>query len=256
MKYKRIKSAGFTLIELLVVIAIIAILASMLIPALSSAKGKALAIKCRNNTRQITLAWLMYPGDNDDLVPMNPGWVGGVMGWKAPNDNEDKAIMLDPQRSVMARYLQSADVFRCPSDKSMRVRSMSMNAAFGGNPTLTRQMEPNRKYVAIKKLSQLIRPGAARAWVTLDEHPDSINDGTFHVIPGLLPPMAEWRDLPASYHSGGGANFSYADGHSEIHIWKDGDTRQPISRTDFRGLRDRGSEDYKWINEGMPYHFQ
>jgi prepilin-type N-terminal cleavage/methylation domain-containing protein len=114
-------SLGFTLIELLVVIAIIAILAAMLLPVLSKAKGKALGIACMSNTKQLTYGWLLFASDNrDELMPNNgdkmPTWVGGQMHYAPYSDNTDATILIDPSKSIMADFCKSSKVYRCPAD--------------------------------------------------------------------------------------------------------------------------------------------
>jgi prepilin-type N-terminal cleavage/methylation domain-containing protein len=147
------RGAGFTLIELLVVIAIIAILASLLLPALGKAKSKGQGIACMNNLKQLQLAHLMYPEDNNDrltgpgyLGPVEPhAWVYGWLDYNAGNrDNTNKLDLVDKTRARFAPYLPSADVYKCAADPSYvtiggrrisRVRSMGMSQAMAMKTT-------------------------------------------------------------------------------------------------------------------------
>ena len=258
---------GFTLIELLVVIAIIAILAALLLPALARAKMKAQGVYCMNNTKQVAIAWVMYATDNGDQL-MKAAPVAGDMSWPGGPGNTDAAILMDTSQSPLATYLKSAKVWKCPADNyGDRVRSLSVNAVLVGSK-LTVAPAPNypvpRSYIndpACNKMGQLNMPGPASVWVSVDEHPDSINDSIFHFIPGLAPSSATWRDLPASYHNGA-CGFSFADGHSEIHKWLDGRTKLPV-KMETKWWCPSGqnypvpqSKDYLWVNERMPYSLQ
>jgi type II secretory pathway pseudopilin PulG len=214
------------LIELLVVIAIIAILAAMLLPALSKAKTKAQAIQCVNNLRQLQLAWFLYSGDNGDkivatggtavithTVPINPMYLSG-----GPNANWVLGAATDPdveliRSGLLFPYTKSLEIYKCPGDKSVNKRSMSMNAWM--NPINTEGLL-NSAYVIFRKQSDIRRP--TETWVTIDEKAATINDGWFVVMPDSL---NVWKDIPASYHSNGGG-LSFADGHAITKRWKDG----------------------------------
>jgi len=255
---------AFTLIELLVVIAIIAILAAMLLPALAKAKGRAHAVKCMSNTRQIMLGWLLYTGDFDDKMPTKL-YANGAF-WGDP-DNTNAAKLLDPNQSQLAAYVKSSEVYKCPADRypdpqtGTRLFSISANAFLSGVSVTvaTPSQIPGRTYnpKGVLKVTSLNKPGAANVFVTLDEHPSSIDDALCHVTGGYSLPNGLIRNIPASYHYGGGANLSFADGHSEIKKWKDARTKPAVvvgSRLPVNSPQPSpGNEDLMWINDHLPY---
>ncbi len=275
MQGKPQRRGAFTLIELLVVIAIIAILAAMLLPALNNAKIKAQGISCMNNTRQLMMAWRMYVEENRDVLPFayvednpaNPNykfaWIHGILSYNDGNTANWDADSTIKQGAIWPFCGKSLKIFRCPADTVVvkptsgpfsgqsiqRIRSNSMNSWMGmneggwtwfGGPEF-------RKYL---KMSDIVIPGPAMTWVLLDEHPDSINDGFFCVdMRGYPDPtQTKFPDLPASFHNKAGG-LAFADGHSEIHKWRDPRTMPPIRRTDPPAVDQSNNKDVLWLWE-------
>lgn len=217
---------AFTLIELLVVLAVIAILASVMLPALAKSKQKAMSAACLSNLKQLQFCWNMYTDDNSGLVPPNnfvyyiganvdegTSWALGIARYESNTASIEKGLLF--------AYNRSTAIYRCPADYStienesgeklpqLRNRSYNMCGLIGCSNTVWLPV--------YFKLHEMRDPSPSKAWVFIDENEETMYDGHF----GIYPPGFfgdYWIDMPEDRHNQG-ANLSFADGHVEHWRW-------------------------------------
>jgi prepilin-type N-terminal cleavage/methylation domain-containing protein/prepilin-type processing-associated H-X9-DG protein len=243
-----LKCKGFTLIELLVVIAIIAILAAMLLPALSKAKLKAMAATCLSNQKQLALAWTMYADDNQDrIVGFDPSIATNGLPWRLASPNPFPSIppgtpatstliptlMLQQcfKQGGLYQYAPNVNVIHCPAD-------LRFHSPYPGSQTVAPGAFAYSSYsgaggmngddwgasLKITKQSNILHPSERFLWVE-ENDPRGESVGGW-VINAQNPPNwtgSSFEDGPAAWH-GGTSTFSWADGHAENHKWLDSPT--------------------------------
>lgn len=249
--------------ELLVILAVLALGAMLLVPALARTQPDSRATRCLNNHHQLARAWLVYAGDNHERLPASgegganvqyPVWARGWLDWSIGTDNTNTVYLVDPRYSALALYCnKDARLFKCPADQYLsatqrargwkeRVRSVSQNYYAAGSSSGFGDLD----YVQVTKLTGLVNPKPAETWISIDEHPDSLNDGVL-----FAPKTTQWVDLPANYHDGGDS-VAFADGHVEMHRWQASLLNVPVKYAYSAPVVTANDPDLLWLRYRTP----
>ena len=255
------RGLGFSLLELLVVMAVVVVLASLLLVAISKARGKARLAACQNNFRQLVTAWHLYAEDyqgrlvNNVHLDQTNSWVRGSVS-KFGEGGVTNTQFLVGEEALFAPYVSTYKTYHCPADGSVeeiggmvyrRVRSVSMNAAMGYESEAVwlpgagyEMLAGQRAFETYRSMGDVREPSGR--YVFVDESDRTINDCAFGlVMPQLVMVREMWVDAPSDRHGGVGV-LAYGDGHVEGHRWLD----EWTGRAYFRSSA-TGNVDWRWL---------
>ncbi|HYE33440.1 MAG TPA: prepilin-type N-terminal cleavage/methylation domain-containing protein [Methylomirabilota bacterium] len=267
------RERGFTLIEMLICIAVIAILVSLLLPAVSRASEHGRKTVCVGNLKQLQLAWQTYADENDGKLLPNTindlgdrtksgslWWIQGLLDFSAANtDNTNTALLVNPHYARIATQIREPRIFKCPSDRSQislrnaaakaaRVRSYSLNLYVGGQA----HCYPEKTLFGPQKLQAFAQHDPTSVFTFIDTHPDSLFYPSFDPGPEKF---WSWVDVPSSLHNGSGV-LAFADGHVATKRWLR-DTRFPARYTAYLSSYSsvfKANDDAEYLRRATPYY--
>jgi len=260
------RRGGFTLIELLVVIAIIAILAGLLLPALTRAKEKSYVVNCLNNQRQLLLGFVLYAGDNQDYI-LPTTYQGELMYgggyWPGPTPNITagmsvemavRAVQTGLSRGPLWSHCPNFGAYHCPADLRYKKRAPGAHWAYDSYSKVDGMNGNMWDVPALSKLASVPQPARAFAFM---EEADSRNYNLGTWVINVT--THGWVDPVAVFH-GGQTGIGFADGHAEAHKWVEVTTLRAATAaqnnldTPFYWARNLPLDrDWKWVEPRYKY---
>ena len=260
------KTKAFTLIELLVVIAIIALLMAIILPALNSVKRKAATTVCLSNTKNLSLGWYMYMGDNDGRIMSSEDngteSNGNYVGWCArPKDASgrqmsntqtapavtDEDEIRGIQEGVLYTYVQDAGAYHCPADNIRKSLYDQTTVFVSYGVPMCLYGRPNSGSAGyntqIKTFSEITRPATRYVFV---ESAETRNWNAAHHFVMAAPEYTNRTDWgwwgPMAVNHGDSSILGFCDGHSEVRKWRDRYTIERVDKLITQGVTTYGHD--------------